>query len=132
MLNDHTSMQNTHAYTCLGSTHLHKHFQQESQTQFLFCMPSAHSRVLGCLPPPNGSLRLQKGRNASFPPAASVWEDFYGNLELDFLCNLYACVIFSDPIEFAASSLFLFEQGRAKGREEGKKTQRLERVCMCV
>lgn len=91
--------------TLTSDTHLHKHTRQESYTQSLFCLPSAHSAQHSFgLPPPNGSLRLhKKGRNASFPPAASVWEDFYGSLELDFLCNLYSCVIFSNPIESVAS-----------------------------
>lgn len=101
MLNDHTATS-----TLITGTHI---YTRNSYTQFLFCTLSTHSKHSSGLPPPNGSLRVWK---RTFPTAASSWEDFYRNLELDFLCNLYSCVIFRNPIDSAASCLYLFKQGR--------------------
>lgn len=77
MLNDRTSIQ-THTHK--WHTHLCKHTQQESNTQSLFCLPSAHSAQhrFG-LPPPNGSLRLQKRTECiisphSFSLGRFLWE----------------------------------------------------------
>lgn len=42
----------------------------------------------------------KQGWNASFPPHSfSFGGDFYGNLQVAFLCNLYSSVIFRNPGE---------------------------------
>lgn len=84
--------------------------------------PSAHS--LRCQKPTQCSwaakrfIKTSKKRERSVSPAASVWEDFYGNLELDFLCNLYSWVIFSHPVQSAEAAVicvFLNTTQRRRG-----------------
>lgn len=100
VLNDRCVLPNT----ALTDTHVHKHS--------LFPPPSAHSwcwqQPTQCFGAAKRFIKTSKKIEHSISPAASVWEDFYGNLELDFLCNLYSWVIFSHPIQSAEAAFFVF------------------------
>lgn len=100
VLNDHSLLPNT----ALTDTYVHKHS--------LSPPPSAHSsrcqQPTQCFWAAKRFIKTSKKIERSISPAASVWEDFYGNLELDFLCNLYSWVIFSHPIQSAEAAFFVF------------------------
>lgn len=77
VLNDRSLLPNT----ALTDTHVHKHN--------LPLPPSAHSlrcqQPTQCFWAAERFIKTSKKIEHSISPAASVWEDFYGNLELDFL-----------------------------------------------
>lgn len=120
MLNDHSLLPNTP----LADTHTQTQFAN-LPPQPIFCAAISPLTVfLGY----KRFIKTSKRIECTISPAAWVWEDFNRNLELDFLCNLYSCVIFSHPIQSAEAACFLFsrhrgaEDERAEGgaREFGK------------
>lgn len=115
MLNDHTSVftNDTHTHT-VAQTH---------STRVIYTVLILHSvsplKAQFWDAATKRFIKTSKRMEHIISPAASVGEDLYGNLQLDFLCNFHSCVIFSNPIESAASCLFLFEQGSRWRRGAG-------------
>lgn len=97
-------------------TRTRKHSLQISPLSPYFASPSAHSL---CFWAAKRFIKTSKRIECTISPAAWVWEDFNRNLELDFLCNLYSCVIFSHPIQSAEAACFLFPNMAQRSRGWG-------------
>lgn len=109
VLNDHSLLPNT----ALTDTH--------TCTNSLSPPPSAHrsrcQQPTQCFWAAKRFIKTSKKIERSISPAAPVWKDFYGNLELDFLCNLHSWVIFSHPIQSAEAAFFcVFEHDAEETR----------------
>lgn len=104
MLNDHSSIHNTHTHTYCARTPLSTRVTHTRRLCFACRQPTRPALLR--LPLPNGSLRLQRGRDASLPPSSFTLGGLSMGIWNWISCLIsYSCVIFSNP--FAASCLFL-------------------------
>lgn len=110
----------THTHTSCARTPLSTRVTHTRRLCFACRQPTRPALLR--LPLPNGSLRLQRGRDASLPPSSFTLGGLSMGIWNWISCLIsYSCVIFSNPL--AANCLFL---PKTRGGDEGR-----EAACVC-